>query len=99
MKGRILYIAYQTPPHGGARGIRIANIIRYLSEFGWQLDVVTVVLPPSFAFYDHGLTAKLPSSAGIFRTSPGLFRRFYRDRVETVGDASQSSHDTKPSGL
>lgn len=82
MKGRILYMAYQTPPHGGARGIRILNIIKHLTEFGWKVDVITVNITPYFAYYDPDLVTKLPVQASIYRTLPGIFRWFYQRYVK-----------------
>ena len=85
--------------NGGARGLRIANIIKYLSEFGWQLDVVTTSPTPSFAFYDAGLMAKLPPSANIFRTSPGIFRKFYRDRLRESDSALKEPDKARTLGI
>ncbi len=99
MKGRILYIAYQAPPHGGARGLRIANIIKYLSEFGWKLDVLTINPSPSFAFYDAELIAKIPPSVNVFRTLSGILRRFYRDIIRDAKDVSQEPGKVRALGI
>jgi glycosyltransferase involved in cell wall biosynthesis len=92
-KGRILYVSYQTPPHGGARGIRILHIIKYLSDFGWKLDVLTISPSINSSFYDPGLVNKLPSSATLFRTYPGVFRKLYQNRIRIRATSEESETD------
>lgn len=88
MRGRILYFAYQTPPLGGARGLRILNIIKELKRLGWEIDVVTVNANPSFPFYDEELLKALPCGIKVHRTCPGLFRYIFTKYVKEKGSNS-----------
>lgn len=39
---KLLYISYFYPPLGGPAAIRNQKTVRYLSELGWEIDVLTV---------------------------------------------------------
>lgn len=75
--GKILIISWAVPPIMGSHGRRVANFIKYLNEFGWEIDVLTGLSNTSFPLYDEASLSILPSSVRIFRAKSGLFSKFY----------------------
>lgn len=65
---RVLLIAYQFPPVGGAGVQRVAKFTRYLPEHGWEVSVLTVS-NPSVPVVDHSLVAEIPSQTVIRQAS------------------------------
>ena len=57
MTKRVLYIAYFYPPLGGAGVQRPLKTIKYLKEYGWNIDVLTVT-NIQFHSYDHSLLSE-----------------------------------------
>ncbi len=53
MPRRVLIIAYQFPPVGGAGVQRVAKFARYLPDFGWEPTVLTVANPSVPLFDKH----------------------------------------------
>jgi hypothetical protein len=39
---KLLYISYFFPPLGGPAAIRNQKTVKYLGDFGWDIDVLTV---------------------------------------------------------
>ncbi len=37
-----MLIAYQFPPYGGPASIRVGKLAKYLLQFGWEIDVISV---------------------------------------------------------
>ena len=75
-KGKAIFIAYRMPPIGGSRAIRLANFAEYLTEFSWELDILTIDPTPEFSCYDESLQDGLQKDGiTIFRTYPGLLHR------------------------
>ncbi len=63
-KGRILFLCYLFPPVGGAGVQRPVKFIKYLSELGWEITVLTVS-NPSVPVFDESLLDDIPSSTEI----------------------------------
>ncbi len=61
---RVLLIAYQFPPVGGAGVQRVAKFTKYLPEHGWDVSVLTV-RNPSVPLFDHSLADELPPQTVI----------------------------------
>ena len=61
---RVLLIAYQFPPVGGAGVQRVAKFTRYLPEHGWDVSVLTVS-KPSVPLFDHSLVDVIPPQTVI----------------------------------
>lgn len=55
MARRVLIVAYQFPPVGGAGVQRITKLAKYLPDFGWEPTVLTVS-NPSVPLFDAHLT-------------------------------------------
>lgn len=70
---RILLISYHFPPLGGPRSVRWTHFISYLSDVGYQFDVLTVGRMNKTAQTGLGMVDILPSSVRIHRVHPGLF--------------------------
>jgi len=70
---RILLVSYNFPPRGGPRSIRWTYFIKYLSEKGYQFDVLTIRGSEGSVNTGLELLDKLPSSVKIHRVHPGLF--------------------------
>lgn len=56
---RILIVAYNFPPVGGAGVQRVTKFVKYLPEFGWDTTVLTTE-NPSVPVYDESLLADVP---------------------------------------
>ena len=70
---RLVVVARDFPPAGGAPSIRVAKLAKYLPRFGWQALVITA--PPDHAWvHDTSLLAELPRSLAVHRI-PRLFAR------------------------
>jgi glycosyltransferase involved in cell wall biosynthesis len=76
-KGKVLFIGHTIPPLMSAQGLCNLYHIKYLSEFGWELDVLTTSPSPNSPQFDKSSIAMLPPSARIFRTYPGLHKIYY----------------------
>ena len=63
---RVLLVAYQFPPVGGAGVQRAVKFVKYLPEFGWQPTVLTVA-NPSVPVLDRSLEADIPAATVIRR--------------------------------
>jgi glycosyltransferase involved in cell wall biosynthesis len=68
---RVLFIAYYTPPAGGAGVQRSAKFIKYLPDFGWQ-PIVLTVFPEKYRLHDPSLLADIQPDSNIHRTSAWL---------------------------
>ena len=86
---RVLIVAREFPPGGGAPAIRIAKLVKYLPAFGWQVTVVTA--PPDHAFQrDERLGDELPSDLSVHRIPRLLARAIHPDRWATHGIAQSA---------
>ena len=81
-KGKILFIGYTIPPLMSARGLSNLYSIKYLSKFGWELDVLTTSPSPNSPQFDESSIEILPLSARVFRTYPGL-HKFYHNIIKS----------------
>ena len=66
MSGRVLIVAYEFPPVGGAGVQRIAKWVKYLPTFGWTPTVLTVS-DPSVPVSDHSLLKDIPETTRVIR--------------------------------
>ena len=64
---KVLMVAYAFPPVGGAGVQRIVKFIKYLNEFCWSADAVSVQ-NPSVPLVDDSLRRELPSDCTVFRS-------------------------------
>ncbi|MCA9982441.1 MAG: glycosyltransferase, partial [Anaerolineales bacterium] len=67
---RVLFIAYNFPPHGGAGVQRSLKFVKYLPQFGWQPLVVTTTAEAS-PIQDPTLLQDIPPHTPITRI-PGF---------------------------
>lgn len=65
-KRRLLLIAYQFPPVGGAGVQRVTKFVKYLPQFGWQVTVLTVK-NPSVPILDESLLRDIPPETVLAR--------------------------------
>ena len=65
-KRRLLLIAYQFPPVGGAGVQRVTKFVKYLPQFGWQVTVLTVK-NPSVPVLDESLLRDIPAETVVAR--------------------------------
>lgn len=73
---RVLVIATDFPPQGGAGAMRVTKFVKYLPQFGWQPLVVCV---DSNWNRDESLLADLPPGLLVRRVPwPSLIRRIWR---------------------
>ncbi len=61
---RVLLVAYQFPPVGGAGVQRVAKFTKYLPEHGWEVSVLTVS-NPSVPVVDQSLVEEIPPQTVI----------------------------------
>lgn len=65
--GHILYIAYYFPPLGGVASLRSLKNVKYLSQLGFDVQVLTVRTRLIRYPKDPSLLAELPSSVKVWR--------------------------------
>lgn len=63
---RVLFLAYNFPPHGGPGVQRSLKFVKYLPEFGWQ-PVVLSAAEQAGPLLDHTLLADIPSGVPVWR--------------------------------
>ena len=80
-KRKILLISLTVPPIMGSHGRRVIHFLKYLHEFGWELDVLTVSPSSNFPLFDPPSVKNLPSSVKIFRVYQGFLRKIYYKNV------------------
>jgi glycosyltransferase involved in cell wall biosynthesis len=66
-KKRVLIIAYNFPPVGGAGVQRVSKFVKYLVRFNWESEVVTTA-NPSVPLKDDGLLSEIPDGVRVHRT-------------------------------
>src|SRR5436309_676692 len=66
MDQRVLFVAYQFPPVGGAGVQRITKFVKYLPYHGWRASVLTVA-NPSVPVMDDSLSADIPPGTIVRR--------------------------------
>jgi len=74
-KNKVLFITYNFPPAGGVGRLRIVKFLKYLQEFGWAPQVLTVK-KPFYPLVDHSLLKELPENLLVTRINyfePGLW--------------------------
>lgn len=91
---RILIVAYNFPPVGGAGVQRVTKFVKYLPEFGWDTTVLTTE-NPSVPVYDESLLADIPPQTIVVKArtlEPGYaFKRIVSDSNGNVTpDRAQS---------
>ena len=64
---RVLIISYYFPPSGGPGVQRTLKMVKYLPEFGWQPEVLTVA-EGAYPATDPSLAADVPPAAEVHRT-------------------------------
>lgn len=67
---KVLFIAYNFPPHGGAGVQRTVKFVKYLPEFGWQPVVVTTA-PDACLVQDSSISSEVAESIPVYRV-PGF---------------------------
>lgn len=63
---RVLIVAYNFPPVGGAGVQRVTKFVKYLPDFGWNATVLTTA-NPSVPVYDESLLADVPPPTVIVK--------------------------------
>jgi glycosyltransferase involved in cell wall biosynthesis len=84
---RVLLVAREFPPSGGAPSIRLTKLIKYLPQFGWSAEVLT--MPEDHAWSpDPSLVAELPADLQIHRV-PRLLAASLQPADGTVDAAGE----------
>ena len=65
---RVLVICYYWPPAGGVEVHRVIKFCKYLANYGWQPQILTVK-DGNFASRDDGLGADVAHLSSVFRAS------------------------------
>jgi glycosyltransferase involved in cell wall biosynthesis len=97
----ILMIAYYYPPDGGSGTQRTLKFSKYLSEFGWSPEILTVK-ESSYQNKDESLLKEAPPEDQIHRTQiiePLKYYRSLKSRVSDEGaaqDGGQSKISIRP---
>ena len=79
---QVLFVAYYTPPAGGAGVQRSAKFIKYLPDFGWQ-PIILTVFPENYRLHDPSLSADFHPDSPIHRTSAWLLPTWVPWRVRS----------------
>jgi glycosyltransferase involved in cell wall biosynthesis len=67
---RVLFVAYNYPPHGGAGVQRSLKFSKYLPKYGWQPIVLTTTVDAN-PIQDYSLLSDIPDNTKIYRI-PGF---------------------------
>ncbi|HRR10357.1 MAG TPA: glycosyl transferase family 1 [Rhodothermales bacterium] len=84
---RVLVIAYYFPPMGGSGVQRITKFVKYLTQFGWEPEVLTVE-PQGYYAYDESLMEEIPDVPIHRVASKDLNRLFKKGTTITMPGAS-----------
>ena len=79
MARRVLLLSYYFPPAGGPGVQRALKFVKYLPEFGWAPDVLTV-REGAFPAHDRSLANDVPTAARVHRT-PSLDPHWFYARL------------------
>ncbi len=94
MKKQFLMIAYYFPPLGGGGTLRTLKYVKYLPQYGWLPEVLTVK-NPHYLVMNPELSRNVPPEVFVHRTSAFLPGRFFR-RLLSYDQAIQDD-DVLPS--
>lgn len=83
MTKKVLFVAYNFPPHGGAGVQRSAKFVKYLPDFGWQPLVVTTTADAG-PVQDQSLLEDIPTDVPVWRI-PGFSISRLRNRLACYG--------------
>jgi glycosyltransferase involved in cell wall biosynthesis len=88
---RVLVVAYQFPPVGGAGVQRVTKFVKHLPKFGWQADVLTVK-NPSVPLIDESLLADIPPESLVARATTWEPGYAVKSLVAGNGNPAQHAH-------
>jgi len=91
---RVLVVAYQFPPVGGAGVQRVTKFVKHLPKFGWQADVLTVQ-NPSVPLLDESLLADIPPETFVARATTWEPGYAVKSLVAGNGNPAQHAHTSK----
>jgi len=89
MNRRVLFVAYQFPPVGGAGVQRIVKFSKYLPEHGWSVSVLTVS-NPSVPLLDTSLCSDIPRGTMIRKAASWEPSYRLKNRVVDAWDKQDS---------
>ncbi|UCC38815.1 MAG: glycosyltransferase [Candidatus Aminicenantes bacterium] len=96
---RILLCSYPFAPAGGPQSLRWLNLVKILSERGWQVDVLAAKPSIHDSFYDESLLKELPSDVTVFRTYPGIYYSLKHIKKRPVRGFSKATVEWFPFGV
>ena len=97
MDRRVLFIAYQFPPVGGAGVQRVTKFIKYLNRSQWRTSVLTVA-NPSVPLYDDSLAADIPEQT-IVRRAPTWEPSYAVKSVVSAGNGHANHFPGRAKGV
>jgi|GEM_PF-2132070 len=94
----ILGVSYYFPPLAGPGSARMVAFTRYLPEYGFHVDVLTVRDAYHWAL-DTGLSEGVPGTTAVYRTAAFLPLSYLKRRFERPGKATDGKTATLRSQL
>ena len=94
-KGKILLVSWSVPPIMGSHSLRVIQFLKYLHEFGWRLDVLTIAPTSYFPYLDRSSVKILPDSIKIFRVYPGFFSKIYHKKCHHISKYNFNNRKNK----
>lgn len=76
-QGKILFISWTVPPIMGSHGNRVIHFLKYLKEYAWSIDVLTIRSSTNFPHFDPLSLKLLPNNMHVYRVHPGIFNHIY----------------------
>lgn len=92
-KGKILLISNSFPPINDSHTRRVEYIVKYLYNFKWDIDVLTLNPPKNLPFIDLYSTKNFPSNIEILRTCPGIISGLYYTKFKSSSKNCFPSHN------
>ncbi len=87
---RVLLVAREFPPSGGAPSIRITKLAKYLPSLGWDVEVLTV--PEDHAWSpDPTLRTELPAGLIVHRVA-----RLLAGSIDPASSAAEAASELRP---
>ena len=90
---RVLVVSYAFPPVGGAGVQRSVKLLKYLGDFGWVGDVLTVD-NPSVPLRDDSLLCDVPPTAHVYRAR--TLEPSYATKEATWGEVTSPQATASP---
>lgn len=80
----------------GSHGLRVFQFLKYLDEYGWKIEALTIKPSSTFPFLDKNSIKGLPKSINIHRVYAGFFSKlFYKSQISFKNNKNSVGNKSK----